>query len=498
MNARSADEPGERIRVLHTLAVSVPHLNGYAVRSRYLVATQQRMGRFRPTVITSPFYAGNPASWRQGAWDGVRHHRVPHPTDSPADDLGDRLAATLYRARRTRLFAAARSAAERLGRPGGGSAAGVDLGSERGGGGRRPRGRGASAGRLAAAADSLEERLLMRRFERHIRALARAEGSAVIHAHSPYRTALPAIAAARALGLPCVYELRGVWEDSAVASGRFEMGGAAYRAWRRKETRALLSADAVVCICEALRQEVLHRGVDPSRVFVVPNAVDSERFAPPDPATAPGEVESLRRSLRGTVFGYVGSVRALEGVDELARAVAELVRRGHDVSLLVVGGGEVEELRRLTRQLELGPRAQVIGAVPHEVVAHYYGLIDGFVVSRPDIRVARLVTPLKPLEAMALGRPLIVSDLPALREIVRPGETGLVYQPGDPADLADRCEELIADPARRTRLAEAARRWVVRERSWEAAIAPLATVYETACQAAASRARGTEAPPDPR
>lgn len=342
-------------------------------------------------------------------------------------------------------------------------------------------------------AEAVEERLLMRRFRRGIREVAASCGAELIHAHSPYRTALPAIAAARSLGLPVIYELRGLWEESAVATGHFTAGDPSYRAWKRKERKALRRADAVICICETLRDEVVAGGVDPDRVFVVPNAVDLDRLRPATPGREPGEVAALRRRLRGTVLGYVGSVRKMEGVDELAHAVAELVRRGREVSLLVVGGGEVEELQAVVDGLGIGPQAVLTGAVPHAVVAHYYGLIDLFVISRPDTRVARLVTPLKPLEAMALGRPLIVPDLPALREIVRPEETGLVYRPGDAAHLADVAERLIDDPRLAERLAAAARRWVETERTWEAVLAPVEQVYATARSVA--RARGAAPQP---
>jgi glycosyltransferase involved in cell wall biosynthesis len=507
-----------RLRVLHALAVSAPHLNGYAVRSRYIVETQQRSGHVRPAVITSPFYPGLAAAKVNQILGDVEYVRVPHPVDDVGGSLGDRLARLLYRLRRTPVIVVGRSQTRRLRRgialADGGHVQGLQPGEGLPGGTasrQRPSHLRRVAKRLvfavarpmfqlgdrfaavswwSQALEALEERLLMRRFALEIAANALRLRADLIHAHSPYRTALPAIAAAHSLGLPVVYELRGLWEESAVASGYFRSGDRRYRAWRRKEERAMAAADAVVCIGEELRREVVARGLPAERVFVVPNAVDANAFRPPAQGVRrPADVAAVKARLVGTTFGYVGSVRKLEGVDELVRAVAELVRRGRDVSLLVVGGGEVQGLRVLADELALGPRAVLTGAVPHEEVAAYYRLIDVFVISRPDLPVTRLVTPLKPLEAMALERPLIVSDLPALRELVHDGKTGLVYRPGDVAQLAEVGERLIDDPALRRCLGQAGRRWVEEERTWERVLARLPDIYAAASQSAKRRRR---------
>jgi glycosyltransferase involved in cell wall biosynthesis len=283
-----------------------------------------------------------------------------------------------------------------------------------------------------------------------------------------------------------------MWEESAVAGGRFRPGDARYTFWRARETEAMRSAGAVIAIGEALRDEVIARGVPRERVFVVPNGVDLERFRPPTLSEQAAVPDATRRALAdlaarlsGTVLGYVGSVRTMEGVDELVRGAAEAIRAGHDVSVLVVGDGpELENLGRLAAELGIADRVVLPGRVPHDEVAHYYGLIDIFVVSRPDFPVTRTVTPLKPLEAMAMGKALVVSDLPALREMVSDGETGLLYRPGDPGDLARRVAHLVAEPERIARLGERARRWVVEQRSWERVMASVPEAYAAAAEAA--------------
>lgn len=492
-------DPAEPQRVLHVLAVSLPHQNGYTVRSRYVLATQAAAGTARPLAITSPYYPGNPAAIEPAEIAGVRHLRVPHPSDQGWLQAPSELACKLlYAIRKSSLGLAVhrRLVGMRDSRDGGAAPTGPaapDVPAWR----RLAKGMVKPLLRLGPVArildsgqrwlERLEERLLTRRFRRAIEQAARAEGVDLIHAHSPYRSGLPAVAAARALGLPVVYEVRGLWEESAVASGRFERGDARYRHWRRRETETMRGADAVVTIGEALRDEVVSRGVDRSRVFVAPNGVDPSRFQPPrDDAALDPAARRVAARLAGTVLGYVGSIRALEGVDELVRGAAAARAAGHDVSLLVVGDGpELPELEELADELGLGVRAIFTGRVPHDRVADYYRLIDLFVVSRPDTEVTRTVTPLKPLEALASAKTLIVSDLPALREMVSDGETGLAYRAGDPDDLARQVGRLVEDPDLARRLAAAGRRWVVEERTWERSLAVLPEAYRTARRHAA-------------
>ena len=246
----------------------------------------------------------------------------------------------------------------------------------------------------------------------------------------------------------------------------------------------MLGADAVVCICAELKREIAERGVPEDRIFITPNAVDITEFQvskTPPADSLPAEVQQTAAKLSGCVLGYVGSLRKLEGVDELVRGVAQLHRRGQDVSLLVVGGGpDLPKLKKLAEKLGLADRAVFTNRVEHDLVSHYYRLIDVFVISRPDVRVTRIVTPLKPLEAMALKRALVMSDLPALRELGEEGETALYYAPGDVGDLAEVCQRLIDDPQLRECLGEKARQWVCEHRTWSASLKSLPAAYECA------------------
>jgi PEP-CTERM/exosortase A-associated glycosyltransferase len=296
--------------------------------------------------------------------------------------------------------------------------------------------------------------------------LVRRLRPAAIHAASDYRNALLALAVGRACGIPVVYEVRGFWEDTwSSKQGKGAAEAVAYRWRRERELECMRRADRVVTLAGVMRQELMARGIPGGKIVVVPNAVDPAAFQPVDRDSAlarelgidPGEV----------VVGYVSSFVAYEGIRFLIEATARLARRGLPVRCLLVGDGEERGVLE-DRARELGVEGRVVftGRVPHRDVARYYGLIDVFVVPRTGHRVCQMVTPLKPYEAMAMERAVVVSGVQALREMVVPGKTGLVFHPEDPEHLADVLEPLIRSPERRRTLGRAARDWVRRHRTW--------------------------------
>lgn len=235
-------------------------------------------------------------------------------------------------------------------------------------------------------------------------------------------------------------------------------------------------ADAVITIADAMRAEMIRRGIPEERIYVVPNAVDTNRFRPREPR--PELVERLGLKDR-FVLGYVSNLGQREGIIDLLRAVSLLRSRGLNVSCLVVGNGPVmPRLVRWKQLLELQDGVVLTGHVPNAEIEDYYALIDLFVVPRIDDYASRFVTPLKPLEAMAMGLPLIASDLPALRELVAPDRRGRLFKPGDPVDMADVVEILIHDLDTRTRLAEAGLAWVRSERTVESNVERYRRVLE--------------------
>ena len=244
--------------------------------------------------------------------------------------------------------------------------------------------------------------------------------------------------------------MRGFWEDSWAASHGIDeataMATDRYRMTRETETAAMLAADAVVTLSETMRHEIIERGVPAERLTVVPNAVEIEDFEPVarDDAIA----ASLGIDVAKPVVGYISSLNAYEGIECLLEAASRLRSQDQKLRVLVVGEGDQERaIRETGRRLGLDDGTLIMpGRVPHDRILGYYALIDVFVVPRTANRVSRLVTPLKPFEAMALERALVVSDLPALREIVTPGETGMTFKAGDADDLARVLSDLLGDP----------------------------------------------------
>jgi PEP-CTERM/exosortase A-associated glycosyltransferase len=304
----------------------------------------------------------------------------------------------------------------------------------------------------------------------------RAERPEILHAHSPVLNALPAIAAGRRHRIPVVYEVRALWEDGAASHGTHAEGGLRYRATRRVETHALRRADAVTTICEGLRGEIVGRGIAPGKITVIPNAVDRQRFhgaGDRDPALA------ARLGLKGSnVLAFLGSFYSYEGLDLLLRAVPAMRRERPDIAVLLVGGGpEEHSLRTLARDLGLGASVVFAGRVPHGEIGRYYDLADILVFPRASRRLTELVTPLKPLEAMAQERIVAASNVGGHRELIRDRETGYLFAPDDPARLAEGVLVALDDRASWPRIRAEALRYIDTERSWRHSVARYAEVY---------------------
>jgi PEP-CTERM/exosortase A-associated glycosyltransferase len=328
---------------------------------------------------------------------------------------------------------------------------------------------GRTGGRLPFAR---ELRLMLRLASRIIR-VARAEGADVIHAHSPSLNGLPALWAGRRLGLPVIYEVRTFWEDAAVNNGSFAEGSVRYRVSRALETIVLRRAHRVVAICEGIRSEVVSRGIPPGRVAVVPNGVGADWLEPRARAT---DLAAQLGLGAGPVFGYIGSFSRYEGLPFLIEAMAEIVGRIPGARLLLVGGGRDEQAVRAAAE-RAGSAVLMPGRVSQERVRDFYTLVDVFVLPRRRIRLTEVVTPLKPLEAMAMGIPVLASDIGGHAELVSDGETGLLFKAESPESLVEQASRLGRDPGLRAQLGAGGRRWVEGERTWERIVTRYLPVY---------------------
>ena len=323
----------------------------------------------------------------------------------------------------------------------------------------------------------LGEAALIKQTERRLLEVAQKTRPDVLHAHSPVLNAIPALRVGRQLGIPVVYEVRAFWEDAAVDHGTTTEGSLRYRLTRRLETHALRNADHVFTICEGLRSDIVARGIPAAKVTVIPNAVDIEAF---DVGGQPDLALKTQLGLDGkTVVGFIGSFYAYEGLDLLLQAVPPLLKLRPDVRVLLVGGGPQDEALK-AQALALGIADKVIftGRVPHKEVQRYYDLIDVLAYPRHSMRLTELVTPLKPLEAMAQGRVLIASDVGGHKELIRDGDTGVLFKAGSVDSLVAALDGLIAQSARWPQIRAAGRAFVEGERNWRNSVSRYQAVYQ--------------------
>jgi len=300
----------------------------------------------------------------------------------------------------------------------------------------------------------------------------------LIHAHSPGLNGLAALKAARRNSLPLVYECRAFWEDAAVDHGTSHQGGLRYRATKGIESYVFREADAVTTICEGLRQDIVQRGIPEEKVTVIPNAVDINRF---EFGCQPDKQLREKLGLTGkTVLGYIGSFYAYEGLTTLLQAMPDIVANHPEVCLLLVGGGPQEdEVRKSAEQLGILNHVIFQGRVPHEEVKNYYDQVDIFVYPRLSMRLTELVTPLKPLEAMAQGRLVVASDVGGHKELIRDGENGWLFKAGDPSAISLAVSKMLSSKQSWTDLRKAGRQYVESERNWSNSVARYKNIYES-------------------
>lgn len=388
--------------VLHVLDHSWPILSGYSIRSRNLISAQRRLGE-RVMVLTSPLHQLDDAKAAETTVDEVQYFRTPL------------------------TGAMARAALRR----------------------RLP---------------LLREYAIVRALRQRILQVISHNSISLIYAHSPSLCGLAALQAARRKKLPFVYEIRAFWEDAAVDQQRTSINSLRYRCTRALESYVARNADAVSAIATHMLDELHSRGISRAKLFHVPNGVDLERIA-----TVPRD-ENLARELNLNdvpVMAFFGSLYRYEGVSWMVRAAATLRSRGHKFQILIIGRGEDRAaIEGAVRDCNASEYVRCLDAVPHEQISRYYSLADIVVYPRRSVRLTELVTPLKPLEAMALAKPVLASSVGGICELVEDERTGLLFRPEDQNDFCRQAERLLISPSLRKQLAENGRAYVAREKSW--------------------------------
>ena len=330
--------------------------------------------------------------------------------------------------------------------------------------------------RMLARLPVVNQLAVIFRLERALHQVIEEVKPDILHAHSPGLNGVAALRAGARFKLPVVYEVRAFWEDAAVDHGTSKEWGVRYRLTRRLETYVLERADAITTICEGLRSDIIDRGIAAHKVTVIPNAVDAERFSMNGQADP--ELQARLGITGKTVLGFIGSFYAYEGLILLLDAMPAVLEEMPNVRVLLVGGGPQEgRLRERVDELGLNEAVIFTGRVPHDTVQAYYNLIDVFVYPRLPMRLTDLVTPLKPLEAMAQGRLVLASDVGGHRELIRPGVNGELFRAGDVVDLTSAVLGLLRNRGRWRSLHEGGRHFVESERTWPRSVARYDSVY---------------------
>lgn len=278
--------------------------------------------------------------------------------------------------------------------------------------------------------------------------------------------------------LPLVYELRASWEDAAVSSGTTTEGSLRYRLSRKLETRVVRKADAVTVICQGLKRDLMSRGISEDKITVVPNALPSEMFDLCTPEQSAAVRQKFGLEGKRTI-GFFGSFFAWEGIDSLIRAMPSVIAALPEARLLLVGGGRQEsELRGLVSELGLNSIVIFAGRIDPDAVRDFYGAADVMVYPRIPHRLTEMVTPLKPLEAMAQNTPVIASDVGGHKELIEDESTGFLYPAGDDEALAAKIVEVLRGGLAIAAVIRAARLMVERERRWSLVCRRYAPIYE--------------------
>ncbi len=324
------------------------------------------------------------------------------------------------------------------------------------------------------------ERRLMQALSNRLKNIILEEKPDILHAHSPVLNAIPGLKIARKFGLPFVYEIRAFWEDAAVDHGTYKEHSWKYKIVRALETWVCRKANQVAVLCNGLKNDLIQRGISADKMTPVFNGVSPEDFksCPPDQQY----YEEWKLSGK-KVIGFLGSFYHYEGLDLLLKAFRHVIDKEPDTRLLLVGGGPLEkELRQQTQDLQLSDKVIIPGRIPHDRVPGIYSFIDILAYPRYSMRLTELVTPLKPLEAMAMGKAIIASDVGGHKELIHHEETGLLFSAGNVELLAEGLLLLLRNQNLREKLQQTGKSWVLENHTWQRTTSVYENIYQKALE----------------
>jgi len=320
---------------------------------------------------------------------------------------------------------------------------------------------------------------MIQRYKKAVLDIAKKEKPDIIHAHSSYTNGHAANYVSRKLGIPSIYELRSLWGESAVVEDGLSPNSFKYKMVWMLELRAMKEATRVIAISQGIKDEIVLKGIDAGKIDIVPNGVDTTIFQPQEKDT------QLLNELRlddAFVVGYIGSIRKLEGLSLLLNAFQMINQKNPKIKVLIVGNGpERKALQEKAQGLNL-QGVVFTGEIPHSEILKYYSAIDLFVFPRINAKINQAVTPLKPLEAMAVGKVCLCSNVGGLTELIKDDYNGMVFNIGDADDLAYKILSISADKVKYTGLRKNGLDWVIRERDWSALIPRYREIYKNALE----------------
>ncbi|WP_437277035.1 glycosyltransferase family 4 protein [Sorangium sp. So ce375] len=291
----------------------------------------------------------------------------------------------------------------------------------------------------------------------------------VIATSPPILVALAGLVIARLRGAPFVFEVRDLWPESIVAVGALPADHPAVAAMRSLEELLYREADRIVVVTESFRERLSSRGVPESKIRVVTNGVDLERFTPPAERAASARTRAeLGLAPEHVVCSYVGTLGMAHGLSAVLDVAARCRETDPALRFLFVGeGAERAKLEARARESGLD-NVVFLGQQPRERVSELYGISDICLVPLRKSELFTTVIPSKIFEILGMARPIVLSVDGEARSIVERSGGGLFAPPEDVDAMSAAIRRLARDPALREEMGSAGRRFVAREYDREA------------------------------
>ncbi len=320
----------------------------------------------------------------------------------------------------------------------------------------------------------LRDLITVKSLSRVLSKVVEKEKPDILHAHSPLLNGYAALRVARKYKLPVVYEIRALWEDAAVDQGKMIEKSPKYNMIRFLETKLAHKVDRVVVIAKQLKKEFIQRGIERKKIFVVPNGVNIDKFKIQEKKNQ--ELMDIFNLKNKIVLGFIGSFYYFEGLEFLVQAFSKI--NNENIVLMLVGSGErLAYVQQLAQELGINDRVILPGKVDHEDIEKYYSIMDLLVYPRLSRRITELVTPLKPLEAMAMGKCILASDVGGHKELI--DGHGIFFKKEDSEDFVQTLQRIVCDDLQSCRqIAIDARQYVSTMRIWKKHVGVYRAVYQ--------------------